>query len=62
MSLISIVLILVVVGLLLWLLESQVPMDATVRKIIRAVVIIAIVLWLLQVFGLIGSIRAVRVG
>lgn len=62
MSLISLVIVLIVVGVLLWLMNSQIPMDANIKKIINIVVIIAVVLWLLQVFGLLGAIDAVHVG
>lgn len=60
MSLISVVVILVVVGVLLWLLETQVPMDATIKKIVHAVVVLVVVIWLLQVFGLIGPIGMIQ--
>jgi len=45
---------LVIVGLLLWIVE-QIPMDATIARIIRVIVIVVVCLWLLQllvgVFG-----------
>ncbi len=62
MSLISLVVTLVVVGLLLWLVTTYIPMDATIKKIIVAVVVFVVVLWLLQVFGILGSIGNIRVG
>lgn len=62
MPLVSIVIVLCVVGVLLWLLTTYIPMDATIKKIIVAVVIIVVVLWLLQAFGLLSSINAVHVG
>lgn len=47
----TIILTLVVIGLILWGLD-QIPMDATIKRIIHVVVIILVVLWLLQVlFG-----------
>jgi hypothetical protein len=54
MSLISIIVALVLVGLALWVV-GQIPMDATVARILRVVVIVALVLWLLQAFGLLGG-------
>ncbi len=60
MSIISIIVILAVIGVLLWLAETYIPMDATIKKILRAVVIIAVVLWLLSVFGLLPSLGAVH--
>jgi uncharacterized membrane protein (DUF441 family) len=47
MELIQLVVILIVVGVLLWLVNTYIPMDARIKQIINAVVIIAIVLWLL---------------
>jgi hypothetical protein len=62
MSLISLVIILIVVGVLLYLVNIHIPMDATIKKIINAVVIIAVVLWLLSVFGILPDINGIRVG
>jgi hypothetical protein len=53
-SLISIIVTLVVIGLVLYLIDL-IPMDGTIKQIIRVIIIIAVVIWLLQVFGLIGS-------
>ena len=47
--LISILVPLVLAALLLWLI-TQLPLDPTIVKIIRAVVIVAVVLWLLGDF------------
>jgi hypothetical protein len=60
MSLLAIVITLIVVGILLWLEETYIPMDATIKKIIRIVVIIVVVIWLLQVFGVFGYLGNVK--
>jgi len=62
MPLIQLVIILVVVGVVLWLINSYIPMQATIKKILNAVVIIVVILWLLSVFGVIGSLSGFRVG
>jgi hypothetical protein len=62
MSLISLVITLIVVGVLLWLVNTYIPMEATIKKIINVVVIIAVVLWLLNAFGLFSHLGGVRVG
>ena len=62
MPLIHVVLTLVVVGVLLWLVNSYIPMAGSIKMILNAVVIIAVVLWLLSIFGLIGDLSAIRVG
>ena len=62
MPLVQVVLILVVVGVLLWLINSYIPMAGSIKMILNAVVIIVVVLWLLSVFGLIGELSNIRVG
>ena len=54
MSLMSLVVTLIVVGVLLWLVNTYIPMDAKIKKILNIVVVIAVVLWLLSVFGVLG--------
>jgi ABC-type long-subunit fatty acid transport system fused permease/ATPase subunit len=61
MSLIGLIMTLVVVGVLLWLLNNYVPMDSKIKAIINAVIVIGVVVWLLQAFGVLGSLRDVRI-
>ena len=61
MSLVTIVVTLIVVGVLLWLVNTYIPMDGKVKKILNIVVVVVIVLWLLNVFGVLGHLRDVRV-
>ena len=62
MPLIQLVIILVVVGLILWVINSYIPMQAKIKKILNAVVIIIVVLWLLSVFGVIDSLQGIHIG
>ncbi len=55
MSLITIVLTLIVVGVLLWLVNNYIPMAGPIKSILNAVVIIAVILWLLYGFGILGG-------
>ncbi len=52
--LIHVVLVLIVVGVLLWLINSFIPMARPIKSILNAVVVIVVILWLLSVFGIIG--------
>jgi hypothetical protein len=54
MSLLYIVVVLVVVGFLLWLINTYVPMASPIKTILNVVVVIAVVLWLLAGFGIIN--------
>ena len=50
MSLISLVITLVVVGVLLWLINTYIPMDGKIKQIINIVVVICVILWLLRLW------------
>lgn len=62
MSLVTLVVVLIVVGVLLWLVNQYIPMDPKIKQILNIVVLIAVVLWLLSVFGILGSLDTVHVG
>ena len=61
MPLISLVVTLVVIGVLLWLINSYIPMDGKIKKIINVVVVICVVIWLLNVFGVLGHSGTIQV-
>lgn len=60
MSLITIVVVLIVVGFLLGIINSYIPMAASIKSILNAVVVIAVIIWLLSAFGLIPPIGNMR--
>jgi hypothetical protein len=62
MSLIHLIVVLAVVGLLLWLVNRYIPMEARIKSILNLVVIIAVVLWLLSVFGVLPALSGIRIG
>jgi hypothetical protein len=62
MPLIQVLLALIVVGVLLWLVNRFIPMQATIKSILNGIVVIAVVLWLLNVFGLFNNLAHIRVG
>lgn len=61
MPLLTIVLVLIVVGVLLWLINSYIPMDGKIKNILNVVVVIVVVLWLLKAFGLLDNLKSIRV-
>jgi len=62
MPLINLVIVLIVVGVLLWLVNTYIPMDRKIKNILNIVVLVVVVLWLLQVFGILGSLDNIRIG
>ena len=60
MPLVTLVITLIVVGVLLWLINTYIPMDGKIKQILNIVVVVVVILWLLNVFGVWGHLRSVR--
>jgi hypothetical protein len=61
----NVVITLIVIGILLWLVNTYIPMDGKIKSILNAVVVICVVVWLLYAFGILhhsGDIRVPRIG
>jgi type IV secretory pathway TrbL component len=56
MPFIQIIAVLIVVGLLLWAV-GEIPMDGTIKRILRVLVIVAVVLWLMSAFGILPNLK-----
>jgi len=61
MPLLTILLVLIVAGVLLWLVNTFIPMDGKIKTILNAVVVIAIVIWLLKIIGLFSYLKDIRI-
>jgi hypothetical protein len=61
MSLISLIVTLIVIGVLLWLVNSYIPMDGKIKKILNIVVVICVVVWLLYAFGVLNHSSDIQV-
>ncbi|MEX0987051.1 MAG: Thivi_2564 family membrane protein [Bacteroidales bacterium] len=61
MPLLTVIIVILVVGVLLWLVNSFIPMQRTVKGILNAVVIIILVVWLLNEFGVLDNLRNIRI-
>lgn len=51
----GLIVLLVFIGIGLWLINTKIPMDSTIKTIVNVVVILFVLLILLQAFGLLGS-------
>ena len=60
MTLVNIVVILVVVGLVMWLINTYIPMAGAIKSLLNIVVFVVVLIWVLQTFGLIGLIPGFR--
>lgn len=62
MSLLTLIIALVVVGIVLYAINRFVPMEGSIKKLLNIVVILVLVVWLLQAFGLLDFLGTVHVG
>ena len=61
MSLITIVIVLLVVGVILYLINSYFPMDGKIKKILNIVVVGVVIIWLLKVLGVFAYLEKVTI-
>jgi len=61
MPILTILIVIVVAGVILWLVNSYIPMQRTIKNILNAVVVIILVVWLLNVFGVLDSLKSVTI-
>jgi hypothetical protein len=61
MPILTILIVIVVAGVILWLVNSYIPMQRTIKNILNAVVVIILVIWLLNVFGVLDSLKNVTI-
>ena len=50
--LIYVVLVLIIVGVVLWLINSFLPMASSIKTILNIVVVVVVIMWLLSFFGI----------
>jgi hypothetical protein len=62
MSVITLIITLIIVGVVLWLINKYIPMDGKIKTILNIVVVILVILWLLSTFGVIGSLSNTHMG
>ena len=61
MPLLTVLLVLVVAGVILWLINTYIPMDRKIKNILNVVVVILVIIWLLRVFGVVDILKGIRI-
>jgi hypothetical protein len=51
MDLLTVFIVIIIVGVVLYLVNRIIPMETTIKKILNIVVIIFLIIWLLEVLG-----------
>jgi hypothetical protein len=61
MPILTVVIVLVVAGVILWLVNNYIPMQRTIKNLLNIVVVIALVIWLLNIFGVLSNLQHIRI-
>jgi len=54
MPIITIIIVLIIVGVVLYLIENYIPMSAPIKTIVRVVIVLGLCIWLLNAFGIVN--------
>lgn len=55
MTLLGLIVLLIVVGVVLWLINTHIPMASNIKMILNVVVVVVVIAWLMQASGLTGT-------
>lgn len=61
MSVLGLIIGLVIIGLLLWVVNTMIPMQQQIKTILNVVVVIVVILWVLSAFGVLPSLSSAKV-
>ena len=61
MPLLTVLIVLIIAGVLLWLVNNYIPMDGKIKSILNGVVVIVVIVWLLKVFGLFSFLKDINI-
>ena len=61
MPILTILIVLIVAGVILYLVNNYIPMDRKIKSILNIVVVIVLIIWLLNVFGVFGYLKNVNI-
>ena len=60
MPLLNLVVVLIVVGVALWLINTYIPMASSIKTILNVVVVVSVCVWVLQSVGLWSNVTNFR--
>jgi len=61
MPILTILIVLIVAGVILYLVNNYIPMDGKIKKILNAVVVLVVVVWLLKIFGVFTYLKDINI-
>ena len=61
MPILTILIVLIVAGVLLYLVNNYIPMDGKIKKILNVVVVIVVAVWLLKIIGVFAYLKDINI-
>jgi hypothetical protein len=61
MDLLTVLIVIIAVGVILWLVNAYIPMDVKIKKILNIVVVIFLIIWLLHAFGILNHLTNIKI-
>ncbi|MBN1926265.1 MAG: hypothetical protein JW798_10545 [Prolixibacteraceae bacterium] len=61
MPLLTVLLVLIFAGVVLWLINRFIPMERTIKSILNVVVVIVVLVWLLKEFGVFQYLKDIHI-
>lgn len=62
MPILTVIIVIVAAGVILWAINKYVPMAPNIKQLLNVAVIIILILWLLSLFGIFDALKSVTVG
>ena len=61
MPILTILIVLIVAGVILYLVNNYIPMDRKIKNILNIVVVIIVIVWLLKIFGIFDYLKNINI-
>jgi hypothetical protein len=61
MPVLTILIVLIVAGVILYLVNNYIPMDGKIKNILNVVVVIVVIVWLLKIFGIFNYLKDIHI-
>ena len=62
MGLLSLIIIIVLVGVLMWAVNKYIPMEQNIKTFLNIAVVVILIIWVLSLLGILPDLNAIRVG
>ena len=61
MPVLTILIVLIVAGVILYLVNNYIPMDGKIKNILNVVVVLVVIVWLLKIFGVFTYLKDISI-